>query len=177
MSTETYRGLDGHTQEQLRQIHNDHFYERQNDLWRDHAMKTLPALINASDMLVCGEDLGLSSSKPLKCHGCVGSGMIPACVHPVMQELGLIGMRIQRMPTEGEFGNPMEYPYLTVSLSPWSPVAPLCGRCAVQPVMMFRRFVPGGKKITNDLSDSTQKRYVWMALRLQPAHQVSLFAY
>ena len=46
--------------------------------------------------------------------GAAGLGMIPACVHPVMQELGLIGMRIQRMPTEGEFGNPMEYPYLTV---------------------------------------------------------------
>ena len=33
--------------------------------------------MGATDMLVCGEDLG----------------MIPACVHPVMAELGLIGGR------------------------------------------------------------------------------------
>ncbi|KAJ6756565.1 hypothetical protein OIU79_028868, partial [Salix purpurea] len=46
-----------------------------------NALKTLPALLDSSDMLACGEDLGL----------------VPACVHPVMQELGLIGLRIQRM--------------------------------------------------------------------------------
>lgn len=41
--------------------------------------------------------------------------MIPSCVHPVMEELGLIGMRIQRMPSsENEFGDPSEYSYLTV---------------------------------------------------------------
>lgn len=52
-------------------------------------------------MLVCGEDLG----------------MIPACVHPVMEELGIIGLRIQRMPSEPdcEFGDPGLYPYMTVA--------------------------------------------------------------
>jgi len=41
-------------------------------------------------------------------------------LHQVMQELGLIGLRIQRMPhTPGvEFGVPSHYPYMTVSLSP-----------------------------------------------------------
>ena len=34
-------------------------------------------LMRATDMLVCGEDLG----------------MIPACVPPVMQQLGLVGAR------------------------------------------------------------------------------------
>lgn len=35
----------------------------------------------------------------------------------VMQELGLIGLRIQRMPSEPgrEFGIPSEYSYMTVS--------------------------------------------------------------
>jgi hypothetical protein len=47
----------------------------QDGLWRSQAHRTLPALMGATDMLVCGEDLG----------------MIPACVHPVMAELGLIG--------------------------------------------------------------------------------------
>lgn len=86
-------------------------------------MKTLPVLLNSSDMLACGEDLGL----------------IPSCVHPVclplsydhflisgscnfdiisqvMQELGLVGLRIQRMPSEPdlEFGIPSQYSYMTV---------------------------------------------------------------
>ena len=38
-------------------------------------MESLPALMNATDMLVCGEDLG----------------MVPDCVHPVLKELGLLG--------------------------------------------------------------------------------------
>lgn len=40
--------------------------------------------------------------------------MIPPCVPEVMEELGLIGMRIQRMPSDGDFGDPSTYPYLTV---------------------------------------------------------------
>ena len=61
--------------------------------------------MGATDMLVCGEDLG----------------MIPACVHPVMEELGLVGLRIQRMPSEPgqEFGDPLAYSY-TVVASPSS---------------------------------------------------------
>ena len=47
----------------------------QDALWRAHALKSLPALMRATQMLVCGEDLG----------------MIPACVHPVMEQLGLVG--------------------------------------------------------------------------------------
>nr|ABK93393.1 unknown [Populus trichocarpa] len=60
-------------------------------------------------MLACGEDLGL----------------IPACVHPVMQELGMIGLRIQRMPSESdlEFGIPSQYSYMTVC-------APSCHDCS-----------------------------------------------
>jgi 4-alpha-glucanotransferase len=88
-------------QEQLAQLHDDHFYHWQDELWRGQALKTLPVLLQASDMLVCGEDLG----------------MIPACVHPVMSELGIVGLRIERMPAEPdvEFGNPATYPYLTVA--------------------------------------------------------------
>ena len=47
----------------------------QEDVWRSNALRTLPVLMGATDMMVCGEDLG----------------MIPACVHPVMQRLGLLG--------------------------------------------------------------------------------------
>lgn len=39
-------------------------------------------------------------------------------VDQVMQELGLIGLRIQRMPSEPglEFGIPSQYSYMTVSI-------------------------------------------------------------
>jgi hypothetical protein len=47
----------------------------QDALWQEHGHKTLPVLLGATDMLVCGEDLG----------------MIPKCVHPTMQEMGIIG--------------------------------------------------------------------------------------
>ena len=57
----------------------------------------------SKDMLVCGEDLGL----------------IPPCVPRVMSDLGILGLRIQRMPSdsskEGEFGLVSQYPYHVVS--------------------------------------------------------------
>jgi 4-alpha-glucanotransferase len=51
----------------LRRKYDDYFFHRQEQLWRENALKTLPALLNSSDMLCCGEDLG----------------MVPACVQPV----------------------------------------------------------------------------------------------
>ena len=59
----------------LTALHNDYFYERQEQLWTRKALQTLPALMQATDMLVCGEDLG----------------MLAPCVHPVMAQLGLVG--------------------------------------------------------------------------------------
>lgn len=51
----------------LKRLYYDYYFQRQETLWRQNALKTLPVLLNASDMLACGEDLG----------------MIPSCVHPV----------------------------------------------------------------------------------------------
>ena len=83
-------------------MHDDYYHRGRSDaLWRSQALRTLPVLQGATDMLVCGEDLG----------------MIPSCVHPVMEELGIIGLRIQRMPSELglEFDNVANYPYMTVA--------------------------------------------------------------
>ncbi|KAJ6992126.1 4-alpha-glucanotransferase DPE2 [Populus alba x Populus x berolinensis] len=107
--TSSFQDLDDHSKNVLRRLYYDYYFHRQENLWRQNALKTLPALLNSSDMLACGEDLGL----------------IPACVHPVMQELGLIGLRIQRMPSESdlEFGIPSQYSYMTVC-------APSCHDCS-----------------------------------------------
>ncbi|OMO61158.1 Glycoside hydrolase, family 77 [Corchorus olitorius] len=107
--TSSFRDLDDHSKNVLKRLYNDYYFHRQEKLWQENALKTLPVLLNSSDMLACGEDLGL----------------IPACVHPVMQELGLIGLRIQRMPSEPdlEFGIPSQYSYMTVC-------APSCHDCS-----------------------------------------------
>ncbi|KAL7588975.1 hypothetical protein Lser_V15G38764 [Lactuca serriola] len=107
--TSSFKDLDEHSKNVFKRLYYDYYFNRQETLWRQNAMKTLPALLNSSDMLACGEDLGL----------------IPSCVHPVMQELGLIGLRIQRMPSESdlEFGIPSQYGYMTVC-------APSCHDCS-----------------------------------------------
>ncbi|KAL3639655.1 4-alpha-glucanotransferase dpe2 [Castilleja foliolosa] len=107
--TSSFNDLDEHSKNVLKRLYYDYYFQRQETLWRQNALKTLPVLLNSSDMLACGEDLG----------------MIPSCVHPVMQELGLIGLRIQRMPNETdlEFGIPSQYSYMTVC-------APSCHDCS-----------------------------------------------
>jgi len=51
-------------------------------------------------MMCCGEDLG----------------MIPACVESVIDELSILGLRIQRMPKDPkqDFEDTWKYPYMTV---------------------------------------------------------------
>ncbi|MED6204779.1 4-alpha-glucanotransferase dpe2, variant 2 [Stylosanthes scabra] len=107
--TSSFQDLDDKSKNVLKRLYYDYYFHRQETLWRENALKTLPVLLNSSDMLACGEDLGL----------------IPSCVHPVMQELGLVGLRIQRMPNEPglEFGIPSQYSYMTVC-------APSCHDCS-----------------------------------------------
>ena len=64
------------------------------------AMSKLPALIEATDMLVCGEDLG----------------MIPACVPDVMDRLRILALEVQRMPKNMgvSVSDPASYPYMSV---------------------------------------------------------------
>lgn len=63
-------------------------------------MNKLPGLKRSTNMLVCGEDLG----------------MVPACVPDVMRQLGILSLEIQRMPKnpETEFFHPADAPYLSV---------------------------------------------------------------
>ncbi len=98
--TQTYNELDETQKETLNKIYNDYFYHRNEALWKAEALKKLPKIIEASDMLVCGEDLG----------------MVPACVPEVMQQLNILSLEVQRMPKKfgDTFVNPKENPYLSV---------------------------------------------------------------
>ena len=98
--TYVYRSLTDYERWCFDRLYNDFYYHRHNDFWYGKAMWKLPPLINATDMLVCGEDLG----------------MIPDCVASVMSGQKILSLEIQRMPKDPkqEFGNPYTYPYLCV---------------------------------------------------------------
>lgn len=98
--TSSFRCLDYHTQEQLRKLYLDYFFSKQDDLWATEAMYKLPALKKSTEMLICGEDLG----------------MVPHCVPEIMRQTGILGLDIQRMPKqEGiEFTQINRVPYLSV---------------------------------------------------------------
>ncbi len=99
--THSYRELDQETRRALDEIYIDYFYRRNEEFWRGKAMQKLPVIKTATDMLLCGEDLG----------------MVPACVPDVMGELGILSLEVQRMPKDPhrEFGLPAHYPYLSVA--------------------------------------------------------------
>ena len=99
-STFSYQELDDYTKGRLDDLYNHFFYRRHNDFWRDSAMRKLPALKQATDMLICGEDLG----------------MVPASVPGVMNDLSILSLAIQRMPNDDrEFWHPADTPYLSVT--------------------------------------------------------------
>lgn len=98
--TYAYRALNDYERWCYDRLYNDFFYHRHNDFWYGKAMWKLPPLIDATDMLVCAEDLG----------------MIPACVPAVMDRLEILSLEIQRMPKDPTtpFGNTWHYPYYSV---------------------------------------------------------------
>ena len=78
----------------------DYFFRRQDEFWRQQGLQKLPALKRVTNMLVCGEDLG----------------MVPPCVPETMEQLGLLSLEVQRMPKRlhREFSSPKDAPYLSV---------------------------------------------------------------
>ena len=98
--THSYRCLDAYRRAAFDRLYDDFFYRRNNEFWKDKAMMKLPALLDSTGMLACGEDLG----------------MIPATVPQVMSDLRILSLEIQRMPKSihDNFANPAWYPYLSV---------------------------------------------------------------
>lgn len=98
--TDSYQRLHEHLQDQIYGVYLDYFYNRQEAFWAESAMRKLPAIKSATDMLICGEDLG----------------MIPNCVAPVMQDLDIFTLEIQRMSKnpDAEFLQTADTPYYSV---------------------------------------------------------------
>lgn len=99
-STYSYRELDNYQKQKLDELYIDYFYHRHESFWKEQAIEKLPALVNATNMLICGEDLG----------------MIPASVPEVMDIFGILSLEIQRMPKNPKikFSHPANTPYMSV---------------------------------------------------------------
>ncbi|MEO1655779.1 MAG: 4-alpha-glucanotransferase, partial [Bacteroidota bacterium] len=79
--TYSYQQLDESTRSALYHLYNDYFYHRQESFWKEKALQKLPAIKAATQMLICGEDLG----------------MVPDSVPGVMRDLSILSLEIQRM--------------------------------------------------------------------------------
>jgi 4-alpha-glucanotransferase len=98
-TTRSYKELDDFGKYIIDRLYEDYFFHRHDEFWRQQALWKLPALIKATNMLICGEDLG----------------MIPNSVPGVMRDLNIIALEIQRMPKGAtDFGETENYPYMTV---------------------------------------------------------------
>lgn len=98
--TTSFQHLPDEVKESLKALYVNYFYRRQDDFWQKEAMEKLPELKRSTNMLICGEDLG----------------MVPHCVPDVMKELGILSLEIQRMPKAvgATFFHPKDAPYLAV---------------------------------------------------------------
>jgi 4-alpha-glucanotransferase len=107
----TYNSLKYAERQALERLYNDYFFVRHEEFWKANAMKKLPTLVSATDMLVCGEDLG----------------MVPASVPQVMDKLHILSLEIQRMPKDAtqEFVNPYHTPYFSVCASGTHDMSPI----------------------------------------------------
>jgi len=76
------------------------YWNGQEEPWREHGRRVLGAIAESTDMLLCGEDLGV----------------IPGCVPEVLEDLDILGLRVERWSDKnGQLCNPIDYPRLTVS--------------------------------------------------------------
>lgn len=82
--TDSYKYLNDDEKRKLSALYVDYFFKRQDGLWYEKAMEKLPVILNATDMLICGEDLGL----------------VPESVPQVMDRLGITALKVQRMPSD-----------------------------------------------------------------------------
>ena len=98
--TLSFQHLDIDIQYKLQELYNDYFFNRQEQIWRAEAIEKLPALKKCTEMLICGEDLG----------------MVPKSVPEIMSYLGFLSMEVQRMPKQSnlKFFDPAHAPYLSV---------------------------------------------------------------
>lgn len=106
-----YEALSSDEKESYMRLYNNYFYQRHSMFWGDKAMHRLGDTLGQTNMMICGEDLG----------------MLPDCVAPVLDVLRILTLEIQTMPkqTGYEFGHLDANPYRSVATFSTHDMAPL----------------------------------------------------
>ncbi len=95
-----YRELSEENKTAFDNLYNEFFFYRHDTFWKETALKRLKPLTDSSEMLICGEDLG----------------MIPATVNEVMKELQICSLELERISKiyGSEFSNLKNLPYHSI---------------------------------------------------------------
>ncbi len=98
--SEQYKWLPWGMDESYNKLSDYYFYSRHNDFWYKNAVKKLQQLIASTNMLACGEDLGMLNES------------VSAC----MNNLKILSLELMIMPKQFgvKLGDPLGYPYLSV---------------------------------------------------------------
>lgn len=79
-----FEALGSEEKDAYRRLYDNYFHERHSFFWGQQALRLLPAMVGDSRLLLCAEDVG-----PL-----------PDCVAPVLDELRILTLEIQRLPKQ-----------------------------------------------------------------------------
>ncbi len=109
--TEQFKNLTKLQQQAFTRLHDNFYYYRHNAFWGMTGAERLFKLTRSTEMLACGEDLG----------------MIPKCVPQVMREKQILSLEIERMPKEYgvRVGDILHNPYLSVCTTSTHDMSPL----------------------------------------------------
>lgn len=99
--TSSYAYLSDWEKKQLYYLYINYYFERQSAFWKKIGYKQLSAITSSTDMMICGEDLG----------------MVPDVVPTIMGQLGILGLKVQRMASDtvSHFTNPATVDFLNVA--------------------------------------------------------------
>ena len=81
-SAAPFATLSPDLQERMRAVCEDYYYGGNEELWRKRGLERLTFLKSLTSIHLCAEDLG----------------MVPQCVYPVLEELGILKLYVERMP-------------------------------------------------------------------------------
>jgi 4-alpha-glucanotransferase len=109
--TYVYRELSEVEQQAFDRLSHHFFYERHRIFWKETALRRLTPLTSSTDMLICGEDLG----------------MIPDSVPEVMDRLHILSLELERAPKISglEFAGLHRLPYMSVCTTSTHDMHPL----------------------------------------------------
>lgn len=81
-SAEPFAMLSPDLQERMRAVCEEYYYSANEELWRERGLERLSFMQKLTSIHLCAEDLG----------------MVPQCVYPVLEELGILKLYVERMP-------------------------------------------------------------------------------